>query len=84
MCQRKQFTALFTRICHSQEVGQLSNQTALQGDEERVIQNMPSDHSDDCRGFLTILNNFSLLVGRLRMKSELSGLSLNQEASQKD
>ncbi len=40
--------------CRFQEVGQLSNQTALQGDEEGVIQNVPGDHSNDRHSFLTI------------------------------
>jgi hypothetical protein len=34
--------------------------------------------------FLPSLTTFSLLVGRLGAKSKLAGLSLNQEASQKD
>jgi hypothetical protein len=38
MCRLKWFMALFTMICHSQEVGQVSNQTALQENEEGVIQ----------------------------------------------
>ncbi len=49
-------------ICSSQEVGQVSNQTALRGDKEGVIQNVPGDHSDDRCGFLTILDNV-LTVG---------------------
>jgi hypothetical protein len=53
-CRFKQFTPLFTTICRSQEVGQLSDQTALQGGEEGVIQNVTGDLSDDRRGFLTI------------------------------
>jgi hypothetical protein len=45
---------------------------------------VPGDCSDDCCGFLTILNN-TLTVGcRLGVKSELTGLSINQEASQKE
>jgi hypothetical protein len=49
-----------------------------------VIENVPGDCSDDCCGFLTILNN-TLTVGcRLGVKSELTGLSINQEASQKE
>ncbi len=39
------------------EVGQLSDQTALQGDEEGAIQNVPGDHSNDRHSFLTILDN---------------------------
>jgi hypothetical protein len=57
MCLLKRFTLLFTRICRFQEVGQLSDQTALQEDEEGVIQNVPGDHSDDLHSFLTILDN---------------------------
>jgi hypothetical protein len=57
MCRLKWFTLLFTRICRFQEVGQLSDQTALQGDEDGVIQNVPGDHSDDRHSFLTILDN---------------------------
>ncbi len=62
MCRLKQFTPLFTKICSSQEVSQASNQTALRGDEEGVIQNVPGNHSDDRGGFLTILDNV-LTVG---------------------
>jgi hypothetical protein len=51
---------LFTRICRFHEVGQLSNQTALRGDDEG--ENEPGDHSDDRRGFLTISDNV-LTVG---------------------
>jgi hypothetical protein len=43
--------------CRFQEVGQLSDQTALRGDDEGAIQNVPGDHSDDCHSFLTILDN---------------------------
>jgi hypothetical protein len=52
----KQFTPLFTTICRSQEVCHLSDQTALQGGEEGAIQDVTGDLSDDCRGFLTILD----------------------------
>jgi hypothetical protein len=44
---------------------------------------VPSDHSDDRRGFLTILENVLTVGGWLGAKSELIGLSINQEASQK-
>ncbi len=64
MCQLKRVTLLFTRICLFQEVGQLSDQTALKGDEEEAIQNVPGDHSDDRHSFLTILDNV-LNVGGL-------------------
>jgi hypothetical protein len=57
MCQLKWFTPLFTRICSSQEVGQVSNQTALRGEELGVIRNLSGDHSDNCLSFLTILDN---------------------------
>jgi hypothetical protein len=64
-------------ICSSQEVGQMGDQTALQGDEEGAIENVPGDCSDDRRGFLTILNN-TLTVGcRLGVKSELTSLIIN-------
>jgi hypothetical protein len=39
------------------------------------------DHNDDRRGFLTM---FSLLLSRPGVKSDLAGLSLNQEDSQKE
>ncbi len=61
-CRFKQFTPLFTTICCSQEVGQLSDQTALRGGEEGAIQNVTGNLSDDRRGFLTILDNV-LTVG---------------------
>jgi hypothetical protein len=63
-CRFKQFMPLFTTICRSQEVGQLSDQTALQGGEEGAIQNVIGDLSDDRHGFLTILDNV-LTVGGL-------------------
>jgi hypothetical protein len=72
MCQLKRFTPLFTRICRFQEVGQLSDQTALQGDEEGAIQNVPGDHSDDCHSFLTISDivlNVSGLAGGKKQAS---------------
>jgi hypothetical protein len=50
-CPFKQFTPFFTTICRSQEVGHLSDQTALQGGEEGAIQNVPGDLSDDCAAF---------------------------------
>jgi hypothetical protein len=74
---------LFITICRSQEVSQLNDQTALRGDEEGAIQNVAGDHSDDRRDFLPSWTTFSLLMGQLGGKSELAGLSLNQEASQK-
>ncbi len=49
-------------ICRSQGVCQLSDQTALRGDKEGAIQNVIGDLSDDCHGFLTILDNV-LTVG---------------------
>jgi hypothetical protein len=61
-CWFKQFTPLFTTICRSQEVGQLSDQTSLPGGEEGAIQNVTGDLGDDHRGFLTILDNV-LTVG---------------------
>ncbi len=80
MCRLKQFTPLFTTICRSQDVSQLSDQTALRGDKERAIQNVAGDHSDDRRGFLTILDNVLTVKG----SAELACLSLNQEASYKE
>jgi hypothetical protein len=81
MCQLKQFTLLFTMICCTQEVGQLSNQIALRGDEEGAIQNLPGMIA---AAFLPSWTMFSLLVGWLGTKSKLASLSLNQEASQKE
>jgi hypothetical protein len=52
MCWLKQFMPLFTRICSSQKVSLMDNQTTLQGDEEGR-----DDHSDDCHGFLPISDN---------------------------
>jgi hypothetical protein len=79
VCQIKQFTTLFIRICNSQEVSQVSYQTGFRGDEEGAMQNVSCNHSDDCPSFFTILDKVSLLVGWLGAKSELA--SLNQEAS---
>jgi hypothetical protein len=42
------------------------------------------DHSNDCRGFLTILDNVLTVCETAGGKRELAGLSLNQEASQKE
>jgi hypothetical protein len=49
--------SLFTRICSSQKVSLMGDQTTLQGDEERAIENVREDHSDDCRGFVPISDN---------------------------
>ncbi len=65
-CRFKQFTPLFTTICRSQEVGQLSDQTALQGGEEGAIQNLTGDLSNDCRGFSIILDNVLTVGGSAR------------------
>jgi hypothetical protein len=65
-CWFKQFSPLFTTICCSQEVGQLSSQTALQGGEEGAIQNVTGDLSDDRRSFLTILDNILTVGGSAR------------------
>jgi hypothetical protein len=62
MCWLKQFMPLFTMICRSQEVGQVGDQNALRENEEGAIQNITGDLSDDCPGFLTILDNV-LTVG---------------------
>jgi hypothetical protein len=72
MCRLKQFTLLFTRICRFQEVSQLSDQTALQRDEEGAIQNVPGDHSDDCQGFLTIFYDVLNVGGSARGKKQAS------------
>ncbi len=81
MWRLKRFTLLFTRICRFQEVGQLSNQTALQGDEEGAIQNVPGDHSDDRHSFLTILDNVLNVGGSAGAKSKVASIRLNQGAS---
>ena len=80
-CPLKRFMPLFTMICRSQEVGQLSDQTALRGDEEGAIQNVPGDHSNDRHSFLTISDNVLNVSGSPGGKSKLAGISLNQEAS---
>jgi hypothetical protein len=72
MCQLKQFMPLFTRICHFQEVSQLSDQTALRGDEEGAIQNVPGDHSDDHHSFLTISDNVLNVGGSAGGKNQAS------------
>ncbi len=69
-CRFKQFTLFFTTICRSQEVGQLSDQTALQGGEEVAIQNVTGDLSDDRRGFSTILDNVLTVGGSARGKKQ--------------
>jgi hypothetical protein len=81
MCRLKWFTPLFTRICRFQDVGQLSDKTALRGDEEGGIQNVPGDHSDDRHSFLTISDNVLNVGGSAGVKSKLAGISLNQDAS---
>jgi hypothetical protein len=63
---------LFRRNCRFQEVGQMSDQTALRGDEEEAIQNWPGDHSDDRRGFLTISDNFLIVCGSAGGKKQAS------------
>jgi hypothetical protein len=72
VCRLKRFTLLFTRICRFQEVGQLSDQTALRGDEEGAIQNVPSDHSDDRHSFLTIWDNVLNVGGSAGGKKQAS------------
>jgi hypothetical protein len=42
------------------------------------------DHSNDCRGFLMILDNILTVCETAGGKRELAGLRLNQEASQKE
>jgi hypothetical protein len=61
------------------EARQVGDQNALQ--REKTIENM---RDDDCHAFLTILDNVSMLVSHLAVKSELAGLTLNKEASQKE
>ncbi len=48
--------ATLHKICCSQEVSQLSNQTALRGDEEGAIQNV-------LHGFLTMMDNVLSIGG---------------------
>jgi hypothetical protein len=72
MCRIKRFTPLFTRNCRFQEVGQLSNQTALRGDEEGAIQNVPGYHSDDRHSFLTISDNVLNVGGSAGGKKQAS------------
>ncbi len=72
---------LFTTICRFHEVRQIDDQTALRENEEGAIHNVTGDLSDDCRGFLTILDNI-LTVGvwaggkkrSLRPQSRSAGL----------
>jgi hypothetical protein len=54
------------------EVGQVGNQTALRGDEERATENLQGNHSNDCHGFLTILDNI-LTVGESTGSEEQAG-----------
>jgi hypothetical protein len=42
------------------------------------------DLSNDCRGFLTILDFVLTVGGSARGESKLTGLSFNQEASQRE
>ncbi len=69
-CRFKRFTLFFTTISRSQEVGQLSDQTALQGGEEGAIQNVTGDLSDDRCRFLTILDNALTVGGSARGKKQ--------------
>ncbi len=57
---------------------------ALWGDEEGAIENVSGDQSDNRHRFLTILDNVLTVGGHLGVKSELTGLNINQEASQKE
>jgi hypothetical protein len=59
----------------------VGDQTALRGDEEGTIENVRGDHSNDCCGCFTILDNLPLLVSWLGVKSDLAGLTFTQEAS---
>jgi hypothetical protein len=70
----------FKRICRSQKDSQLSDQTALRGDEEGVIQNVPGDYSNDCYRFLTIFDNI-LIVGGLARGKEKAGRPQPQSGS---
>ncbi len=45
---------------------------------------MSGDHSDNCLGFLTILDNDLTFEKSAGGKEAKTGLSLNQEASQKE
>jgi hypothetical protein len=72
MCWLKRFRPLFTRICSSQEVSQVSYQAALRGEEEGAIHNVSGNHSDDRLSFLTILDNI-LTVGESARDEERAG-----------
>jgi hypothetical protein len=77
-CRLKWFMPLFTTILRSQEVGQLSNQTA--GDEE-------GERSRTWQAITALWPSwtmFSLLMGWPGVISEMASISLNQEASQKE
>jgi hypothetical protein len=73
-CRLKWFMPLFTTICRSQGVGQLSDQSALRGDEEGAIQNLIGDLSDDRRGFITILDNVLTVGGSARGEKQADRL----------
>jgi hypothetical protein len=45
---------------------------------------MSGNQSDDCRRVLTILDNVLTVGGQLGVNSELTGLNINLEASQKE
>ncbi len=75
-CRLKRFTPLFTTICRSQEVSQLSDQPALRVGEEGVIQNVTGDLSDDHRSFLTILDNVLNVGGLARVEKQADWLQL--------
>jgi hypothetical protein len=80
----KPFMPLFTTICRFHEVRQIGDQTALQENEEGAIHNLTGDLSNDRRGFLTILDNILTVGVWARGEKHLSGLSLNQQAPQKE
>jgi hypothetical protein len=49
-----------------------------------VIENVSGDQSDNRHRFLTILDNVLTVGGHLGVKSELTGLNINHETSQKE
>ncbi len=51
---------------------QLRDKTALRGEEEGAIQNVPGDHCDDRRSFLTISDNVLTVGGLARGKNQAS------------
>jgi hypothetical protein len=67
----KRFTPLFTRICRFQEVGQLSDQTALRGDNCSNPE-CARQSGDDRHSFLTIWDNVLNVGGSAGGKKQAS------------